>query len=367
MTWARKLSLLAATLVAAGIIVTTAAASSSTNLKSPSFRAWNKGGAVQIPVPAAGSGKGVKIGFLGFGQNNPWSEWMFAGLKQEAQAFGATATFIGPPSFDPHIEAQETCDAATSKTYKILIIAPADSPSIVPCAKQAIAAGIKVIAVGWPIGPSVTSTKIQTPGVTSQILENVLEDARVMAQGVVTSCNGVASCDVEILWGVRTLAFDAVKPAVVYAILKQHQNIHIACESDAAYTDALGRSQAADCLQAHPTLHVIASQSDESIRGAEPSVTAAGKTFGLGANQIHLIGSYGSIYAIKQVRKGKWFQTFYDRPQSMVRAGVDFGLLSLQGKKVPSYVNQASLDNVGNVLNASVLKRFPGLNGQWDG
>ncbi|MDX6376728.1 MAG: ribose transport system substrate-binding protein [Gaiellaceae bacterium] len=330
-------------------------------------RSWNENGSTTVPTPPADSGKGVKIGYLGFGKNNPWSQWMFKAVEDEAKQFGATATFVGPPSFNPQAEAQLVCDAATSKTYDVLLIVPQDGPSIVPCTKQAIAAGIKVVAIAWAIGPDQTSKEIQVEGVTSQVLEDVLVNAKAMGEGVAESCEGIDPCEVAVQWGVRALAFDKVKPPTFYEELKAHPNVKLVCETDAQYTQDLGRTQAADCLQAHPKLHVIAAQADESARGAEKAIRAAGRTLGEGSKGVKIVSSYASQYGVKQVRAKKWVQTYYNRPQSMARTAVDLALLSVAGKEVPPYVDQASVDDVGDVVDAAALEKHPDLVGQWEG
>lgn len=346
---------------------TSAPASSSADTGAPAdpSRAWNEGGKVQIPVPAKGSGKGINIAYTGFGEDNPYAQAQAKWIIAEASLYGAKATFIGPPTFDPHIQSTLLCDAATSKKYQAIIMVSIDSASVVPCAKQVVAAGIKLATIQFPAGPDVTATKPQVPGLVTQIREDVLENARTMADGTIKSCENVDPCEVEILWGVRSLGFDAVKPPAFKKEIASHPNIKVVCETDANYTEDAGRTQAADCLQAHPNLHVITSAADESIKGAEGSIKAAGKTFGLGPNDIHLVGAYADHYGVSQIKAGKWVQSYYARPESDARAAVDLVLLSLAGKQVPDDVLTSDLDNVGNVVDAAALKKHPDLSGQW--
>lgn len=328
-------------------------------------RAWNKGGAVQIPEPGKADGKGIRIGYTGFGQDNPYTQAMAKYIQDEASRYGAESTFLGPPTFDPTIQSKILCDAATSKTYQAMIILPIDSASVAPCVKQLVEAGVKVATVQFPAGPDVTADKPQIAGLTTQIREDVLLNARTIGEGVVKGCEGIDPCQVEVLWGVRSLSFDAVKPAAFRKVIASHSNIKVVCETDANYTENDGRSQAADCLSAHPKLNVIASAADESIKGAESSIRAAGRTFGLGSDDIKLVGAYASHYGVKQVAAGKWLQTYFARPESDSRAAVDLLLAALQGKDVPQDVLTSDLDDVGVVVDAGALKSHPGLKGQW--
>jgi ribose transport system substrate-binding protein len=312
---------------------------------------WNTGGKIKIEAPT--NAKGKKVAYYGFGKDNPWSQYMFKAVEAEAKALGATATFVGPPTFNAQTEYQEISDASVSHAYDVMVVVPIDGPTVAPAVKQAVEAGIKVVAVDYPVGPDMLSKALQVPGVTSQVLESLQGSAEAMADGVIASCEGVKSCEVEVLWGVRALAFDKVKPDFFYAKLKSHPNIKLVCQTDANYTQDAGRTQAADCLQAHPDLNVIASQADESTRGAENSITSAGRTYGLGPKDIKLVSAYASTYGVAQVRAGKWVQTSYNRPQGMGRAAVRLGLLALEGKKVPDFVAQEDLDAAPTALTSA--------------
>lgn len=326
---------------------------------------WNTGPA-KIPVPPADSGEGRRIGFFGFGQDNPWSQYLFNAVKDEAEMYGATATFVGPPTFDAGVESQQITDAAASKAFDAIIVVPIDGPSLGPAVADAVAAGIKVVTVGFPVGPDALSQDIQVEGVVSQVMESLTGNAEVMAQGVIDSCADVDPCEVGVLWGARALAFDKVKPKVFNEALAGHPNIKLVCQTDAAYTQDLGRTQTADCLSAHPGLDVIASQADESTRGAEGAIKAAGKTFGE-KGDIKLVSAYASTHGVEQVRAGAWVQTSYNRPQSMGRAAVRLALLAIAGETVPEFVAQEELDDVPTRLTKSVLEEHPEVVGQWTG
>lgn len=327
---------------------------------------WNDHGAVKIPEPPANSGRNIKIAYFGFGIDNSFSQWMFKGLQDEAKRWGASATFVGPPSFDGQVQYQQISDLATAKQYDAILLFPNDSPSVAPAVEQAIKAGIPVVAIDFPIGPNVLSTKIQVNGVISEVTENIKENAEAMADGIITACKEHNPCKVDVLWGARTLEFDKQKPKFFAEKIKGHSNIKIVCQTDAYYTQDRGRTQAADCLQANPDLNVIASQADESTRGAEGAVTAAGRTFGLNKDDIKLIGAYGSFYGIKQVRAGKWLQTSNNHPQSMARAAVRLLLLHLAGKQVPEYVDMMSLKGEPFILDKAALQDRPDVTGEWE-
>ncbi|UGS35734.1 hypothetical protein DSM104329_02129 [Capillimicrobium parvum] len=336
---------------------------------------WNQG-AKRLPAVPAGSVDGKRIAYIGFGQDNAWSGGnnglgTFTGVLCEAQANGADAKFIGPPSFDAQVQFQLVSDLAVSKNYDGLVITPNDSTSIAPAIKQLVAAGVPVVSTLQPAGPNVLSMENQIPGMNGNVIEDLTVNAQAMADGVIDACKAHDPCNVIVIWGVRALAFDKVKPEIFQKRLAGHPNIKIVCEADGGYDQDVGRTAAADCLQAHPDVNVLASQADQQTRGAERSLDAAGLKFGLGKNDVKIVSSYGTVYGVEQVRKGKWLQTTYNRAQSIGAAATRIVLLDIAGKKIPDnlrfIVQDRDMDKVPNRLTKAVLDAHPEIKGQWEG
>lgn len=80
----------------------------------PEQHDWNEGGKVQIAEPDPAQAAGVKIAFLGNSKDNPFSEYMYRAVEEEAQKYGATATFVGPTNFDAQEQYQLVSDIAVS-------------------------------------------------------------------------------------------------------------------------------------------------------------------------------------------------------------------------------------------------------------
>ena len=261
-----------------------------------SEKEWNQG-AKKLPDPADPAAlKGKRIAFIGFGQDNVWSQWLFKSVTCEAERWGAEAKFIGPPKFDAQAQFQLASDLSVSKNYDGLVIVPNDSTSIAPALKQVVAADIPVVSVLQPAGPDVLAMKNQIPGMTGNVIEDLTVNAQAMADGVIDACAEKAPCNVIVVWGARVLAFDKVKPKIFQARLEGHDNIKIVCETDGGYDQEVGRTATADCLQAHPDVDVLASQADQQTRGSERALKAAGKTFGMGEDDVKIVSAYGTMH-----------------------------------------------------------------------
>ena len=324
-------------------------------------RSWNDGGAVTIPEPAEGSGEDINIMFTGFGQDNNLANAFADAVIAEAELYGATAEFSGPPSYDPLAQSALLCDAATSGRFQAIIMQTIDSASIVECAKQAIDAGIAIVSIEFPIGADVTADSLQVEGVVAQIREDVVGIAEAQALATIDTCEGIDPCLVGIGWGVRSLAFDAAKVDPMLNLLAENSNIEIVCEADAGYAENSGKTVAADCLSAHPDLEVFVMGSDESAHGAELAIDDAGLTFGLGGDDIKIIGAYARKYGVQQIMDSKWVMSTFSRPNADGRAAVDLLLLSLSGEDVPENVDSQDLDAIGLTIFPDTVDEVPDI------
>ncbi len=324
-------------------------------------RSWNEGGAVTIPAPEPGSGEGLRIMYTGFGQDNNHSNAIWEGVKAEGELLGAEVEYTGPPSYDPVAQSKLLCDAASSGRYDAIVIQPIDSASIVECAKQALDAGIKIASIQFPIGPNIEADSIQVDGVTTQIREDVPAIAQAHADEIVNQCEALDPCKVVLLWGVRSLSFDAAKVPVIMNELDKHSNIEVACQADAGYSEDSGRTASADCISAVPDVDVIFAGSDESAHGTEQSLEDAGLSFGSDEGDVKIISSYVRKHGVQQIIDGKRVMSTFLRPDADGRAAVDLLLLEMAGENVPSNVNSQDLDEIGVYITPEIVSRFPSV------
>jgi ribose transport system substrate-binding protein len=282
--------------------------------------------------------------------------------KHEGEISFFDGKFQGAPQY------KQVQDAITSGRYNIFVVMPNDQAGIVPVIRQAISKGIKVGALQFPIGKDPTKATPQVPGVVSSVIEDVVKGAQITGDGIVKACGNKNPCKVGIIWGARTVTWEAAKQKPLLAILNKHKNIKVVGQADGGFLQGPGQKATDDFLQANPDLDVIATPSgDQMIRGAERAVTRAGKTYGLGANDVKLVGYGASIYAVKRVREGKWVHTYSLVPQTMSRILVQRLVDSLNGKKVNPGTGQWDLNPIGAVVNTASLKRVPSFKGEWDG
>lgn len=314
---------------------------------------------------ADASDKPVRIAYFGLAAANSFTQYSLKAGKDEAKKVGATLEFFDG-EFNPTKQAQQVTDATASGKYDGYIIAPNDSAGIVPAARKAMSKGIEVAAFHFFLGSDMTSNTVE--GLTSSAVEDVIKGAQASAEGIIEACEGIDPCEVGLLWGIRAAPWDAAKEKPLKDALAEHPNIKIIGEGDGGFLAAGGQKLAADFLSAHPNLNVLAAFSDQELRGAERSVTRAGRSFGTGDGDVRMVGYGGTQHAIKQIRARKWMQTFVITPDSGLRLLVNQVSDAVRGKTVTRDLTwDHELSPVGGKVTKEILDANPEFIGEWDG
>jgi ribose transport system substrate-binding protein len=316
------------------------------------------------------SDKKAKIAFFGLSAENAYTKYMYdaakaAGAKNNAQVVFFDGKFEGPAQI------AQVQDAITSGQYGGFIVMPNDTAGMVPVTEQAIAKGIKVAALQFPIGPNPADTKPQVKGLTTSVIEDVISGAKITAKSINDMCKNRNPCEVGLLWGSRKLGWDgAAKRPELLKVLDP--NVKIVAEADANFLQPDGEKATADMLQAHRGLDVLATPSgDQMTLGGERAIQAAGKKTGLAdrpADAIAIVGYGASKAGVEKVRSGDWYSTYALVPESMSKTATEYLLDGIRGKPVKSDgIGQVEISPIGDNITAEILKKNPDFQAEWAG
>ncbi|MDX6715208.1 MAG: ribose transport system substrate-binding protein [Solirubrobacteraceae bacterium] len=310
------------------------------------------GGSDTKSATAAGE-KQVRIAFSGFAASNSFSQETFRGIKEVAAKNGATATFLDA-NFDSAKQIAGIQDAVTSGKFDALVINANDPNGIVAPVREAIDAGVKVIAAFVPIGSDLTTLEPQVPGLTSTIGETPSSTGENTGKIIVQACQGNAACKVAYLPGSKSLPLETIRTKGVMDVIKQHSNIKVVSDQEGGYTADQGLKTAQDVLQAHRDVNVMAS-SDQAIQGATKAVADAGLS-----GKVKLIGQGGAQQAITAIQDGSWFGAYVYVPYSEGKTAAEFAIKAVRGGKVPASLNSETLSPIGPIATKSTLGDFKG-------
>lgn len=318
----------------------------------------------------ASGGERVRIAFFGLASENAYTQYAYKGAEQEAKKQNAELSFFDG-KLDGPTQIKQIQDAITSGRYDGFVIMPNDQSGVVPVVEQAIAQGIDVTALQFPIGSDPTTAEPQVDGLAGSVIEDVIAGARITGEGINAMCQDRTPCKVGILWGSRKVTWDG--PAKRDTLRKTlDPNVEIVAESDGGFLQAPGEQATADMLQAHPDLDVLATPSgDQMTLGGERAIKAAKKQIGLAdrpKGAVAIIG-YGAAGAgVEKVRAGEWYQSYALVPQTMARRAVEITTAAARGGDEKGVaVVQTEISPIGDNVTRKVLDEHPDFKAEWEG
>jgi ribose transport system substrate-binding protein len=304
----------------------------------------------------------VRVAFLNGLAGNSYAQAVVDGAKAQAAEMGAEIEVLGTP-FDAAKQVAQVQDATTAGRFDALVILPSDGNALVPVTKQAVEAGLKVVATFNTIGTDIGSITPGVEGMVATVGEPMVENGRAIANDIVTACEGKSPCRVVYLPGSFKQATEKIRSDAVHEVLESNPHIKVVAEREGGYLQAPALEVTTDILSANPDVDVIATSGDQMTLGAEQAVKNADRT-----GKITLIGSASSKQGVTAVREGRWFSTPVYLPADEGRIATELAIKAVRGEDVPSSVNTLDLSPVGASATRESLstERGKSFEGQWN-
>lgn len=311
----------------AGIVALVAAAAFAAGCGSDGSSSGGSGGTTASGGSGGSGGTEPRVAALVYVLNDYTSvelDTLKAGLKSA----GGTVDVLSA-NFDPQKQLAQCQDAITSGRFNALVVDAVDSPSAVPCAKQAGAAGLKVIAMENPIGPSRTEVAPQLDDVQGSSVIYPLDDAKHTFELVRKACEGVARCQWVIEIGALSSPLDSTKLKYLKERAAATDNIEVVQVVQGNYDPSVTVKSAPDVLSSHPDLNVWTFESDTNAVAAIPAVKAAGM-----ADQVKLIGDGGSRAGAAAIKAGTMYGSVAAFPASQAEAAAKMVIDAVNGTEI---------------------------------
>jgi ribose transport system substrate-binding protein len=156
------------------------------------------------------------------------------------------------------------------------VVVPNDTVGIAGAIEQAIAAGIKVATSLFPIGPDLTTLEPQVEGLTATAAGSPVYGATLQANAVVDYCKDKNPCNTIIMIGQKIYPFDKLRYDTFLDILGKESNVKIVATVEGNYSPDVSLTGMTDALQAAKDVHVVLSNADQHLLGAEIALADAG-------------------------------------------------------------------------------------------
>jgi ABC-type sugar transport system substrate-binding protein len=327
----------------------------------------DSGGTDSASTSSSGDAKKeVRIGMLGYDNKNNYTQWWWQGAQEQAKKEGVKVTLIDG-KFDAKAQAAALENSITSKQFDAVAILPVDGVSLLPIAKQAGQAGLKVV-VGQTLGTVEQTNKLDplVPEITSVVGQESKFQAEFFAKNIEAACDKKVGpgnqCKVGLMPGAATFPTDQLQVSVIKDSLKG-KPIEISMAPDGGYARPGGYKAATTFLQGHKDIDVLHANGDQMIAGAVQAIKEAGLEPG---KDILLSGYGGTTEGVDGIRAGTWFATVMLYPQKQAREMVRVATMAVRGEKAPPTVNVLT-EPPGTVvaLDKATADEHPDLKGEW--
>jgi ribose transport system substrate-binding protein len=311
----------------------------------------------------AAADKPVNVAFFSPVAANAVAASAWAGAQQEAKKLGAKVTMFDA-GFDQNKQISQMQDAIVSGKYQAFVVMPVNGAVLVDPTKAASDKGIKVVADWNNIGPDLSSTKPQVPGVTSVVASDLGADGVTMGNAIVRACEGIDPCTAVFMPGSFKQATETLRMDKVKGVLASHPNIKLKMSAEGGYLADPAMKAATDVLQADPDINVIATPADQMAVGVIQAIKNAGKL-----GQIKVIGGGTTQTGVKLVRDGTIFSDTVLVPKTQAAKATELAIQAARGETVPASVDAATLSPMGGEITKEKLATGAGktFTGEYDG
>ena len=318
----------------------------------------SSGGGDQASTTGTASGnanKHVNIAHFVAIQANPVEQVIIKSAKATAAANNASVT-----TFDSNNDVQRelaNCqDAIASKKYDAFVLKAVSGPPLIPCARQAMDAGIPVVVQGTALGPKQT-TEPQVPGIVGTAVTLSTTNGVAIADLTNRACQKAGANPCKIIYLFGPVAFDyasITRKTFKDTVKAKYPNIKVVAEAAANFDPDTGAQQARQLLQVHPDINVVVNDSDPVAIATEKVVADLHK------NNIITVGAGGSAVGVNAIKAGKQFGDTVILPATEAKAAMLMAIRAARKEKVGDTTIDVTKDlsPVGTIVDAENVDKF---------
>ena len=259
----------------------------------------------------------VSIGLSISTLNNPFFVSLSEGAKKKAKELNINLSVVN--ASDDTAKQTSDIEDLISKNVQVIIVNPVDSEAVAPAIRDAINAGIKVIALdrivsGVEVDCEIASDNIAGAELATRYLLELIGNGSEVAELI-----GIpgASATIDRGKGFHNIA---------------DINLKVVASQTANFNRAEGLAVMENILQANPNIKGVFAHNDEMALGALEAVLASGK-------DIAIIGFDATEDAVLSVQDGHIKATVAQQPELMGSIAVETALKIVNGesidKKIP--------------------------------
>ncbi|WP_432256337.1 sugar ABC transporter substrate-binding protein [Limimaricola sp. AA108-03] len=315
------------------------------------------------PVAALAQDDQISIAYLASSSQNGFNQSIYDGIQRAAAEYDNVSVEIFDGEFSAPVQFTQVEDLVAGGRFDGMVVTPNDTVGIATALEEATAAGVKVAATLFPIGPDLSNMQPQVEGLVTTVASDPAIGATKQAEEVVEFCEDRDPCKVVILIGQLVFPFDNVRYEAYQSVLGAHDNIEIVATGEGNYSPDTSLNAMQDILQANPDLDVLLSNADQHLMGAEIAILDAG----LDLEEIYVTGGGLNQIATDAIRAGQWDSTIAMLPRSIGEAALHALVASVTGEEVEPWIDELTLGDVPAIVTHEWLLENPEFEAEWQG
>ena len=315
--------------------------------------------AFALASPAMAQSK--KIAYFAASSQNGFNQATYEGVEEMALELGYEAE-IFDGKFDAAHQYSQIEDVLAGGQFAGMIVAPNDSVGIAGAFEQVIAAGVPIATVLFPIGPELNTLEPQVPGITATVASPPVAGATWQAEAAAAYCADKDPCNVIIIIGAKIFAFDNLRLETFETVLARYPNVKVVGVGEGWYSPDASLKAMQDMLQAARDVHVVLSNADQHLVGAEIALEAEGYTVA----DLYLVGGGAAAISIEAIREGRWDATLAYFPKTMGALAMEQIANAIEGKPVTNAINMDVSGPLQAMIDKAVLDARPDFKGEWE-
>jgi len=309
-------------------------------------------------VSAKSQPKTVRVAYLALSLANPYVAGVIKAMGPEAAKLHAKVTNFNANS-SATTQYQQCEDTIATRAFQALVIS-AVSPSIVPCVKQAVKAGIKVVGINKPLINEYTYLTPEPKGVSGLVVRLPQADSDSMAALMVGACAKFHPCHVGLILGLAGSVDDTVRGTTVTAAAAKH-HFDIVATGYGDYDETTSQTLSENMLTANPDINVFVVAADQMALGVQRTLQGSGDL-----RKVLITGVGASIPGIAAVRSGLWYGTTTWLPSTEGSKGLYLAVKAVRSKKpIRVGVDEVAASGLPNYFDIHNIKKYPKFKGEW--
>jgi ABC-type sugar transport system substrate-binding protein len=234
-------------------------------------------------APVLAASKPVAIALFVAIQSNPVEQAIINNFQKVAEAVGAVTVTVFDSDNSVQRQIANCNDAIAAGKYDAFALKAVAGPTLMNCARAALAAGIPVVAFGNALGPDPNTAARQIPGLSASVVHLARTNGVTLAQLADMACRARNANPCSAIYSHGPLAFDWAslsRKSFEETVAASYPSVKIVASGANDFNPDLARTMIKTLAQTHQDVDVVVVDSDFGAAGVIAGLKDIGRVPG---------------------------------------------------------------------------------------